>query len=190
MGLPFINRCIILTMLFVVCLADDSEDVCNQVINIHGGYRTGSSGTKNCVTEKSMEEMMRQMFINISSVLEDNTSKNRSCRKTNIKPRDCQDIKNEGHQTTGIYTIYPGAGQREIRVRCDMDTTTGGWTVIQRRIFDTDFFKTWYDNKIGFGNLSDNFWLGNDNIHETSTQNVYQLRVDMTSNDDETAFAE
>ncbi|XP_053384660.1 microfibril-associated glycoprotein 4-like [Mercenaria mercenaria] len=190
MGLPFIPWFIVLTVLLVVCLADDFEDAYYQVINIYGGYRSESSGTKGCVTQKTMEEMIRQMLINISSVVEDNANKNRSCRETSKKPRNYQDIKNEGHQTKGIYTIYPGAEQREIRVMCDMDTTTSGWIVIQRRISDSGFFKTWYDYKVVFGNLSETYWLGNENIHEISTQNLYQLRVDLTSNDDETAFAE
>jgi hypothetical protein len=70
-----------------------------------------------------------------------------------------------------------------------METTTGGWTVIQRRISDTDFYKNWQAYKNGFGDLEANFWLGNENIHRITRQGRYELRVDLTTFTDETAYA-
>ena len=55
-----------------------------------------------------------------------------------------------------------------------MDTDSGGWTVIQRRMSDTDFYKTWQEYKDGFGDLNENFWLGNDNIHTLSGSGKYR----------------
>ncbi|XP_053383742.1 microfibril-associated glycoprotein 4-like [Mercenaria mercenaria] len=104
------------------------------------------------------------------------------------KPRDCQDIQSYGHNETGIYTIYP-EGALGFPVRCDMDTTSGAWTVIQRRVSASDFYKTWNEYQVGFGDLNENFWLGNQQIHMITKQGWYELRIDLTSPDNEKAFA-
>ncbi|XP_045176242.2 fibrinogen C domain-containing protein 1-B-like [Mercenaria mercenaria] len=74
-------------------------------------------------------------------------------------------------------------------VRCDMDTAGGGWTVLQRRISNSDFFKYWHDYQTRFGNLSGNFWLGNQQIHKITEQGWYELRVDLESMDGIVAYA-
>lgn len=106
------------------------------------------------------------------------------------RPRDCQDIQELGQTTTGIYKIYPGSGSNVVSVRCDMDTAPGGWTVIQRRISSSDFYRNWNEYQVGFGDLNSNFWLGNQHIHLISTQAWYQLHVDLTNLNDEHRFAE
>lgn len=56
----------------------------------------------------------------------------------------------------------------------------GGWTVIQRRVDGSvSFDRTWRDYRDGFGDLHSEFWLGNDHIHELSTQGDYALRIDL-----------
>jgi hypothetical protein len=37
------------------------------------------------------------------------------------KPLDSEDIYNEAHNKTGIYTIYPSSNMKDISVLCDMD---------------------------------------------------------------------
>ena len=71
-----------------------------------------------------------------------------------------------------------------------MDTDSGGWTVIQRRVSDTVFYKTWQEYKDGFGDLNENFWLGNDNIHTLSGSGKYRQRVDLTDDKGESRYAE
>lgn len=52
---------------------------------------------------------------------------------------------------------------------CDQVTGGGGWTVVQRRGLPGppyhNFTEDWYGYKDGFGDLTREFWWGNDNIH-------------------------
>ena len=76
-------------------------------------------------------------------------------------------------------------------VYCDMDTEGGGWPVIQRRVNGSvDFFLDWTSYKREFGTLSDNFWLGNDNIHRLTANGNTVLRVELEDWAGDTAYAE
>ncbi|XP_060571270.1 angiopoietin-related protein 7-like [Ruditapes philippinarum] len=109
---------------------------------------------------------------------------------TFAKPIDCSDLQKPRYRPTGTYRIFPYQDDKGIQVRCDMDTSTGGWTVIQRRISDSEFYKKWQDYKDGFGDLTTNLWLENEKIHQIIRQGRYELRIDLTSSDGKTAFAE
>ncbi|XP_052815024.1 ficolin-2-like [Mya arenaria] len=102
------------------------------------------------------------------------------CAVTECRPRDCTDLLERGVNVTGVYKIFP-EGSIGFDARCDMDTDDGGWTVFQRRINGhTNFYKTWNDYLLGFGNLNENFWLGNQNIALMSSQGWYEVRIDLT----------
>ena len=61
-----------------------------------------------------------------------------------------------------------------------MTTDGGGWTVFQRRLDGpVDFHRDWKAYKEGFGSLSGEFWLGNDNLHRLTDVNDVMLRVDL-----------
>jgi ficolin len=48
---------------------------------------------------------------------------------------------------------------------------SSGWTVIQRREDGSvDFYRDWKAYKTGFGELSGEFWMGNDKIYELTNQ--------------------
>ena len=61
-----------------------------------------------------------------------------------------------------------------------MRTDGGGWTVFQRRKDGSvDFYRGWNDYKAGFGQLTGEFWLGNDKIHRLTASRSSSLRVEL-----------
>ncbi|GFO21194.1 ficolin-1 [Plakobranchus ocellatus] len=63
---------------------------------------------------------------------------------------------------------------------CDPNTDGGGWIVIQRRSTgNIHFERDWAAYRDGFGALDDDFWLGNERIHQITSQGRYELRIDL-----------
>ncbi|XP_003342051.1 fibroleukin [Monodelphis domestica] len=94
--------------------------------------------------------------------------------------KDCADYYKKGRKINGIYRVTPDHKNRSFEAYCDMETMDGGWTVIQRRLDgSTNFNRTWEDYKNGFGNLSREFWLGNDKIHLLTKSRDMVLRIDL-----------
>ena len=61
-----------------------------------------------------------------------------------------------------------------------MQSDGGGWTVFQRRQDGSvDFYRGWNDYKSGFGQLTAEFWLGNDKIHRLTAARPSSLRVEL-----------
>ncbi|XP_050184091.1 angiopoietin-4-like [Myiozetetes cayanensis] len=95
-------------------------------------------------------------------------------------PIDCASVYSNGLRRSGTYSVLPALRGLPLLVLCDMDTEGGGWTVIQRRQDGSvDFNRTWGEYRDGFGELSGEFWLGNDNIHRLTSQGDYSLRIDL-----------
>ena len=65
-------------------------------------------------------------------------------------------------------------------VYCDMNTTGGGWIVIQRNKWGTlvDFNKNWTEYEEEFGDLHTEFWYGLENIHYLTKNGKWGMRVD------------
>ncbi|KAK5605967.1 hypothetical protein CRENBAI_002731 [Crenichthys baileyi] len=101
-------------------------------------------------------------------------------------PTECSQELLNGAVESGEVNIYPQGKQgRAVRVYCDMETDGGGWTVFQRRMNGkTDFYRTWSEYKAGFGNLSEEFWLGNELLHILTSIGPVSLRVDLQSGND------
>ncbi|VDI56332.1 Hypothetical predicted protein [Mytilus galloprovincialis] len=147
---------------------------------------TMCTGDASCCTA-SYDKITRQCFLsslcNPETVFSYNgkylqnyvTAGKDPCAVKPAKPVDCGDIvTNCG---SGIYDIYPSTTY-PITVYCDM--TGYNWTVIQRRVDGVvSFYRTWADYKTGFGNLADNFWLGNDYIHIIVNSRSYMIRFDL-----------
>ena len=107
-----------------------------------------------------------------------------------IGPKSCTQLLQDGYNSSGEYTINPDGG-KPIQVLCDMDTDGGGWTVFQRRLDGSvDFYLGWESYKRGFGNLNREFWLGNDNLHRLTAADDFKLRVDLEDFDGNIKYAE
>ena len=95
-----------------------------------------------------------------------------------------------GERTDGVYAIKPD-NLSAFDVFCDQTTAGGGWTVFQKREdWSVNFFLYWKDYKRGFGDLSGEFWLGNDKIHLLTSDDNQELRVDLEDFEGNTAYAE
>ena len=71
-------------------------------------------------------------------------------------------------------------GKGSFTVYCDMRTDGGGWTVFQRRQDGSvDFYRGWNDYKSGFGQLTAEFWCGNNKIHRLTASRPSSLRVEL-----------
>ncbi|CAL1530632.1 unnamed protein product [Lymnaea stagnalis] len=94
--------------------------------------------------------------------------------------KDCSEIYDAGHQKSGVYYIKPLYSGCPIPVWCDMDAPKAGWLVIQRRKDGSvNFTQPWDKYRSGFGDVSGEHWLGNDNIFLLTNQDRYQLRIDL-----------
>ena len=71
-----------------------------------------------------------------------------------------------------------------IDVYCDMNTTNGGWIVIQRNRKDSlvDFNKNWTEYQYGFGDFNAEFWYGLEEIHYLTQRGQWEMRVDYQFN--------
>ena len=102
---------------------------------------------------------------------------------------DCTTVYRMGKKESGLYCIDINI-KGPVNVFCDMATDGGGWTVIQRRKDGSvDFHRNWANYKLGFGNLTGEFWLGNDKIHELTSNGNTELRVELEDWDGNTAYA-
>ncbi|XP_066304201.1 uncharacterized protein [Branchiostoma lanceolatum] len=103
--------------------------------------------------------------------------------------KDCAELYDQGKKDSGVYVIGDG-----VMVYCDMATSGGGWTVIQRRqdgSTDFNLVRGWEEYRRGFGAAHAEYWLGNDNIYDlVGGQTTYKLRIDIEDWNGEKRFAE
>ncbi|XP_012890398.1 PREDICTED: tenascin-X [Dipodomys ordii] len=106
-------------------------------------------------------------------------------------PRDCGEEMQNGPSTSRTTTVFlNGNRERPLDVFCDMETDGGGWLVFQRRMNGkTDFWRDWEEYAHGFGNISEEFWLGNEALHSLTQSGDYSMRVDLRTRD-EAVFAQ
>ncbi|CAL4206467.1 unnamed protein product, partial [Meganyctiphanes norvegica] len=117
---------------------------------------------------------------------------NNSAPRTNAK--NYQDLKDGGMSESGINIIYPYAEKPElpVAVYCEQSILNGGWTVFQHRDHystQLDFYKSFDEYSLGFGNVGYEFYLGNEILYELTQQSVNELYVDLTSSDGENKYA-
>ncbi|XP_062597803.1 fibroleukin-like [Saccostrea cucullata] len=102
----------------------------------------------------------------------------------NHLPRDCENLRENGDNNlrSGVYEIYPyGSRARPATVFCDMYTMGGGWTAIQKRVNGSmSFDRTWDEYREGFGDAGQDFWIGNDVIHQLTKGRNSNLYISIT----------
>ncbi|XP_064601229.1 ficolin-3-like [Liolophura sinensis] len=87
----------------------------------------------------------------------------------------------EGYRENGVYRVLL-PGKKLGLVWCDFeysdDSSGRGWMVVQRRINgELDFNKTWEEYRQGFGDLSSEFWLGNEYIWPLLNSSKFSIYV-------------
>ena len=122
---------------------------------------------------------INQNFLPITIFLYSYAKKNEIKARVSPFLSDCSDLLKSGHTQSGLYSVNPD-GRGHFTVYCDMRTDGGGWTVFQRRQDGSvDFYRGWTDYKAGFGQLTAEFWLGNDKIQRLTASRPSSLRVEL-----------
>jgi len=92
---------------------------------------------------------------------------------------------------SGVYSISTPGHSSPVKVYCDMETSGGGWTLFQRRKDGSEKFeRNWDDYANGFGDITSEFWLGNDDLTALTNARSYRLRVDLVDFDGVHTYAE
>ncbi|XP_052084924.1 ficolin-1-like [Mytilus californianus] len=100
---------------------------------------------------------------------------------------DCSDLKNPICKT-GIYQINMNS---TFNVLCEMNDNGGSWTVFQRRMNgNVEFYRDWDSYKLGFGNMSEEFWLGNTYLHLLTNPGNFTMRIELEDFDGNHRYAE
>ncbi|XP_066293839.1 microfibril-associated glycoprotein 4-like [Branchiostoma lanceolatum] len=160
------------------------------------GHETSDHCAQCCASQGSDTCAPESQVLGLQSTVQQLQAQIQLMQTSQGRPRDCSDLLKEGHDSSGIYTIYPFSNDvqdsgRSVGVFCDMDTDGGGWTVFQRRQDGSeDFYRGWADYKAGFGKLDGEFWLGNDKLHQLTSQAQYELRVDLEDFEGNGAYAQ
>ncbi|XP_063846648.1 microfibril-associated glycoprotein 4-like isoform X2 [Scylla paramamosain] len=142
--------------------------------------RTGREDVRNASLVEEAREVVQQVSAAVN--------------KWESRPRHCKDLLDSGDSGSGLRQVYPYPGRPHHRVPvfCDHTVDGGGWTVFQRRTSDAvrqDFYRTWVEYQLGFGDLEGEFWLGLDLLHQLTSTTLQQLRIDLDDYEGEHRWA-
>jgi len=166
----------------------------------------GGRGVRRTTTTTSAPVVHRTSTITTTSTTEDNfpifheyhqTDHEQDPDKSDqVTAVGCEHEDRSGIVSVGVTKLNGGGRDYHTRL-CDQETSGGGWTVIQQRgIFDLtletqiNFTRAWEDYKHGFGDLTREFWYGNEFIHRLTNSSNMTLRVELEAHDGRTAWAE
>ncbi|KAM4699312.1 angiopoietin-2-like [Discoglossus pictus] len=111
-------------------------------------------------------------------------------KEEQITFRDCAEAYKAGLTSSGVYTLRFPNTTDTVKALCDMETTGGGWTVIQhRKDGSVDFQRLWKEYKEGFGSPTTEYWLGNEFIHQLTSHGSYSMRIQLRDWDGNEAYS-
>lgn len=83
--------------------------------------------------------------------------------------KDCQQARDAGHASSGIYMIKPENSNEPMQLWCENSLDPGGWAVIQKRTDGSvNFFRNWDSYKVN-SRMQKNQWAKKDNWKEWSS---------------------
>ncbi|XP_057270054.1 angiopoietin-2 isoform X2 [Pezoporus wallicus] len=132
----------------------------------------------NSVLQKQQHDLMETVHNLLTMISTPNSKNNFIAKEEQISFKDCAEAFKSGLTTSGIYTLTVSNTVQEKKAYCDMETSGGGWTVIQRREDGSlDFHRTWKEYKMGFGDPAGEYWLGNEFVSQLTNQKRYVLKI-------------
>ncbi|XP_062401702.1 angiopoietin-1 [Sardina pilchardus] len=139
-----------------------------------------AASSNNSALQRQQQQLMTSVHTLIGLVSGGSAAHRPGPKLKEQKFQDCSQAFKAGHNTSGVHYIYIGNATTPTKVFCDMETSGGGWTMIQRRIDgSTDFQRGWEEYKMGFGDPALEHWLGNEAVHQMTSQTQYSLRVEL-----------
>ncbi|XP_011186663.2 ficolin-1-like [Zeugodacus cucurbitae] len=101
-------------------------------------------------------------------------------RNRAAKPSSCIEAAASSLKN-GVYEIQiKNLNVTDVEVFCEESVDFGGWLVIQRRQSGSvDFKRDWHDYKEGFGNITENYWIGLDTLHALTNNCEQELYIQM-----------
>lgn len=103
----------------------------------------------NSVLQKQQHDLMETVNSLLTMMSTPNSKSSAAVPKEEQSTfKDCGEVFKSGLSTSGIYTLTFPNSTEEIKAYCDMETSGGGWTVIQHREDGTvDFQRSWKEYK-------------------------------------------
>lgn len=93
--------------------------------------------------------------------------------------------------STEVHLITVKGMEEQFQVRCDGQLHGPGWTVIQSRINgEVNFYRNWTEYKTGFGNLSSEYFIGLERLHQMTTIEPQVLYIHLEDFEGKTRYAE
>ncbi|XP_062602102.1 techylectin-5A-like [Saccostrea cucullata] len=163
-----IDQCVIETTSFHTLLnfASNIVKVKDAICNSNHTLKSGGQ-ISDYNTGLATKEDIRKINTQLATIL----ALLQSCGKDachTFYPQNCEDLLMRGYRESKVYSIYPNK-ETVFQVYCDQETAGGGWAVMTTKKI----------TEYGFGNLSNEFWLGNDKIHTLTNSGRYTLRIDL-----------
>ncbi|XP_038068671.1 ficolin-2-like [Patiria miniata] len=123
----------------------------------------------------------------VASISNDTTPVVSTTFEPSMPPADCQQILDAGQTSSGVYTIRHK--HQNMQVYCRMEPESGkGYIVFQRRMDGSvSFNRTWQEYAEGFGNLTGEFWLGNQHLRSLTRNFRQELVITLRAFDGEEA---